>query len=63
MSQYLKLFALLGCLFCISAIKAATEKNLLRLEADMLKYMETKEREKFFSVVKYESLPFLKMLV
>ena len=50
MSQYLKLFALLGCLFCISAIKAATEKNLLRLEADMLKYMETKEREKFFSV-------------
>ena len=50
MTHYLKLFVLLGCMFCTSAIKAATEDDLLRLEADMLKYMETRERDKFFSV-------------
>ena len=50
MIHHLKLFALLGCMFCISVIRAATEDELMRLEADMLKYMETKERDKFFDV-------------
>ena len=50
MTCYLKLFVLLGCIFCISIARAATEDELLRLEADMLKYMETREREKFFDV-------------
>ena len=50
MTHNLKLFVLLGCMFCISALRAATEDELIRLEADMLKYMETKERDKFFSV-------------
>lgn len=50
MIHYLRLFTLLGCLFCISASRAATEEELMRLKADMLKYLETKERDKFFSV-------------
>ena len=50
MTDKLKLFVLLGCMFCISAIRAATDDELMRLEADMLKYMETKERDKFFTV-------------
>ena len=31
-------------------LRAASEDDLLRLEADMLKYMETNERDKFYSV-------------
>lgn len=50
MIRHLKLFALLGCILCITAVRAATEDRLLQLEADMLKYMETKERDKFFDI-------------
>lgn len=49
MSHHFKIFILLGCLFCFSATGFATDEDLLRLEADMLKYMESKERNKFFS--------------
>ena len=50
MTHHLKLFVLLCCMSCISATRAATEDELKRLEAEMLKYMETKDRDKFFSV-------------
>lgn len=37
-------------MFCITAARAATEDRLLQLEADMLQYMETRERDKFFDI-------------
>ena len=49
MTYFLRLFLLLGCMFCISATRAVTEEELLRLEADMLKYMESKDRDNFYS--------------
>jgi signal transduction histidine kinase len=48
--KHLKLFALLVCLFCSAATQAATDDDLLRLEADMLKYISTNERDSFYTV-------------
>ena len=50
MTCHLKLFVLLGCIFCIAVARAATEDELLRLEADMLQLMETRERDRLFDV-------------
>ena len=49
-AKHLKRFALLG--FMLSAIpsQAATTDKLLRLEADMLKYISTNERDSFFII-------------
>lgn len=45
-----KLLVLLSFLFCCPAVWADKEEKLLRLEADMLKYIVTKERDVFYSV-------------
>ena len=48
--KHLKLFALLGCLFSVTALRAASSNELLQLEAKMLQYMSSDERETFFEI-------------
>ena len=48
--KHLKLFVLLGCLFFAAALQAAPDEELHRLEAAMLKYMGTNERDTFFII-------------
>lgn len=45
-----KLFTLLACLFCSTATQAASNDDLLRMEADMLKYISTSERDTFITI-------------
>lgn len=47
MRIYFKLFALLACLLCSTAMQAVSEDELIRLEAEMLKYISTSERDTF----------------
>ena len=49
-TNYLKLFTLLGFLLGTSVMQAATSDKLLQLEADMLNYIATNERDSFFIV-------------
>ena len=49
-TRHLKLFALLGFLLSAATIQAAPSDALLRLEAEMLKYIGTNERDSFFLV-------------
>ena len=48
--KHLKLFALLICMFFAMDMKAAANDELISLEAEMLKYMETNDRETFIKV-------------
>lgn len=48
--RHLKLFALLGFLLCTTTLRAVTDEELLRLEAQMLKYIDTRERDTFFMI-------------
>lgn len=48
--KHLRFFLLLGCIFNITTILAVTDNELMRLEADMLKYINTNERDTFFIV-------------
>lgn len=43
----LKLFVLLGCMFFAASMNAATNDDLISLEAEMLKYIDTNDREAF----------------
>ena len=43
----LKLFVLLGCMFFAASMNAATNDELMSLEAEMLKYIDTNDREAF----------------
>ena len=45
--KHLKLFALLSCLFFAMGMRAAANDELISLEAEMLKYMDTNDREAF----------------
>ena len=45
--KHLKLFVLLGCIFCVTGLRAAASDELISLEAEMLKYMDTNDREAF----------------
>ena len=49
-TNHLKLFTLLGFLLGTSVMQAATSDKLLQLEADMLNYIATNERDSFFIV-------------
>lgn len=44
------LSVLLGCLLCTATVQAKPDDELLRLEADMLKYIGTNERDSFFII-------------
>ena len=46
----LKLFTLLAMLLCSTAMQAVNDDELMRLEADMLKYIGTSERDTFYIV-------------
>ena len=48
--NFLKLFTLLSCLFFAMDIRAAASDELISLEAKMLKYMDTNDRETFMKV-------------
>ena len=48
--MHLKLFSLLVCLLCSTAVRAVSDDDLLRLEADMLKYIGTNERDSFYTI-------------
>lgn len=48
--KHLKLFALLGCLLCATATQAEPSDELLQLEADMLKYIGTTNRDSFYII-------------
>lgn len=48
--RHLRLIALMGCIVCTACLKAAPSDALLRLEADMLKYIGTNERDSFFII-------------
>jgi hypothetical protein len=41
---------LLVIAICASSLRAASDKELKQLEAEMLKYIETKEHDKFFEI-------------
>ena len=47
MRKLLKVLTLLACLFCSTDLKAVSDDELLRLEADMLNYIGTNERDTF----------------
>lgn len=49
-ANHLKLLTLLVFAICASTLRAASEKELLRLEAEMLKYIDTKEHDTFFKI-------------
>lgn len=50
MRKLLKVLTLLACLFCSTDLKAVSDDELLRLEADMLNYIGTNERDTFFAI-------------
>ena len=50
MRKLLKVLTLLACLFCSTDLKAVSNDELLRLEADMLNYIGTNERDTFFAI-------------
>ena len=50
MKLHLKLFSLLVCLLCSMAVHAITEDDLMRLEAEMLNYISSSERDSFTTV-------------
>ena len=50
MRKLLKVLTLLACLFCCTDLKAVSDDELLRLEADMLNYIGTNERDTFFAI-------------
>ncbi len=52
LKKYLKLFALLFCMFCAANLRAAANDELISLEAEMLRYMDTNDRESFTRVAK-----------
>ena len=45
--KHLKVFLLLACLFFAMGMRAAANDELISLEAEMLKYMDTNDREAF----------------
>ena len=47
LKKYLKIFLLLGCMFCAASLRAAVNEELISLEAEMLKYIGTDDREAF----------------
>ena len=47
LKKYLKIFLLLGCMFCAASLRAAVNEKLISLEAEMLKYIGTDDREAF----------------
>lgn len=47
MKKHLKLLILLGCMFFAASMNAATNDELMSLEAEMLKYIDTNDREAF----------------
>ena len=50
MRKLLKVLTLLACLFCCTDLKAVSDDELLRLEADMLNYIGTNERDTFYAI-------------
>lgn len=48
--KHLKLFALLGCVLCATATQAEPSDELLQLEADMLQYIGTTNRDSFYII-------------
>ena len=50
MRKLLKVLTLLACLFCSTDLKAVSDDELLRLEADMLNYIGTNERDTFYAI-------------
>ena len=48
--KYLRLFALLGCLLSFTFVRAANDDELMQIEAEMLKYMSSDDRETFYSI-------------
>jgi hypothetical protein len=48
--NHLKFLMLLVIAICASSLRAASDKELKQLEAEMLKYIETKEHDKFFEI-------------
>lgn len=50
MIKHLKLFLLLGCMLSAAVLQAAPSDKLLRLEAEMLKYIGTSERDTFYVI-------------
>lgn len=49
--KHLRLLVLIGCLFFAASSRAAASDRLLSLEAEMLKYMETSDRDAFARAV------------
>ena len=45
--KYLRVFVLLGCIICTASLKAATSEELISLETEMLKYVDSDDREAF----------------
>ena len=43
----LRVFLLLGCIICTASLKAATSEELISLEAEMLRYVDSNDREAF----------------
>ena len=43
----LRVFLLLGCIICTASLKAATSEELISLEAEMLRYVDSDNREAF----------------
>ena len=48
--RHLKLLVLLGLMLCTAPLRAATEEEMMKLEAEMLKHIQSKDRDTFFSV-------------
>lgn len=51
-TKTLRLFALLACLFSATLMQADTQEDLMRLEADMLKYISSHESDTFYKITK-----------
>jgi len=49
-THHLKQLLLLGCTFFITTLQAAPSDRILRLEAEMLEYIGTNERDAFFAI-------------
>ena len=49
--KFLRLLVLLGCIFCAAGLSAAGNDELISLEAEMLKYIETNDRGAFINAV------------
>ena len=48
--KHLRLSVLLGCMLLATTLQAVTENELLELEAEMLKYMDSKDHEAFYQI-------------